>query len=85
MKLQGFIGPAYTLDSVNVDAQRAVNLYPEVIQSQTGKGGQQVYYKSTPGLDEILDIGTGPIRLVHYDQKDRILNLLKFILSVSTL
>lgn len=80
MKLQGFIGPAYTLDSVNVDAQRAVNLYPEVIQSQTGKGGQQVYYKSTPGLDEILDIGTGPIRLVHYDQKDRI-----FIVSGDTL
>ena len=80
MKLQGFIGPAYTLNSVNVDAQRAVNIYPEIIQSSTGKGGQVAYYKSTAGLDEIADVGAGPIRLVHYDQSGRC-----FVVSGNTL
>ncbi len=64
-KLQGFIGPAYTLDSTNVDAQRCVNLYPEVIESGNGKEGQQVYLKSTPGLASVITVGDGPIRMVH--------------------
>ncbi len=71
MKLDGFIGPAYTLDSVNVDAQRCVNLYPEAIESGRGKGAQVAYLRSTPGLDGVLDVGDGPIRCLHVDSIGR--------------
>lgn len=54
MKLQGFIGPAYQLKSVAVDAQRCVNLYPETIESGMGKGQQVAYLRSTPGLTELF-------------------------------
>ncbi|MGZ3770062.1 MAG: packaged DNA stabilization protein [Bdellovibrio sp.] len=64
MKFQGFIGPAYTLDSVNVDCQRCVNMYPEVDESGFAKEGQVSYLKSTPGLDQVLTVGTGPIRMM---------------------
>lgn len=67
MKLQGFIGPAYSLLSTNVDAQRCVNMYPVAIESGTGKGAQQYYLHPTPGLEEITTVGDGPIRLVHVD------------------
>lgn len=72
MKLDGFIGPAYTLDSVNVDAQRCVNLYLEAIESGKGKGAQVAYLRSTPGLDGVLDVGSGPIRLLHVDSIGRV-------------
>ncbi|MGE3681953.1 MAG: packaged DNA stabilization protein [Bdellovibrionales bacterium] len=73
MKLEGFIGPAYTLDSVNVDAQACVNLYPEVIESGRGKEAQVAYLRATPGLSKILEVGNGPIRLIHIDSIKRIL------------
>lgn len=71
MKLDGFIGPAYTLDSVQVDAQRCVNLYPEVIESGKGKEGQVAYLKSTPGIEKLLEVGSGPIRMIHTDSIGR--------------
>lgn len=67
MKFQGFVGPSYKLSSVNVDAQRCVNLYPEIVESGTGKEGDIAYLKSTPGLRKLFDIGTGPIRMIHAD------------------
>lgn len=72
MKFPGFIGPAYTLDSVNVDAQRCVNLYPEAIESGTGKEANVAYLKSTHGLNKIIEVGDGPIRLIHVDSIGRI-------------
>ncbi len=72
MKLQGFIGPAYLLESVNVDAQRCVNMFPVKIESGTGKGAQQYYLKSTPGLLELCTAGDGPLRLLHVDSIGRI-------------
>ncbi len=72
MKFQGFIGPAYSLASSNVDAQRCVNMYPVKIESGTGKGGQQYYLKATPGLLELCTAGDGPIRLIHVDSIGRI-------------
>ncbi len=72
MKLQGFIGPAYSLQSVNVDAQRCVNMYPVVIESGTGKGAQVAYLAPTPGLRKLVTVGDGPIRLVHVDAIGRI-------------
>ena len=73
MKLQGFVGPTYNLKSKSADAQRCVNLYPELIESGTGKEAQQYYYRSAPGLRKILEVGDGPIRLVHVDPVGTIL------------
>lgn len=71
MKFDGFIGPAYTLESVNVAAQSAVNIYPEAITTGRGKNAQRYYYKATPGLTEIADVGDGPIRCMHQDALGR--------------
>lgn len=67
MKFTGFIGPTYNLKSVNVDCQRCINLYPEIIESGTGKEGNILYYKSTPGLQKLFTCGDGPIRGVWID------------------
>lgn len=67
MKLQGFVGGAYTLPSVNVDCQRCVNLFAEIIESGYGKENQQAYLKATAGLVELFTLGQGPIRLIHFD------------------
>lgn len=74
MKFQGFVGPSYKLDSVNVDCQRCVNLYPEMIESGTGKEAQVDYLKSTPGLRKLIDVGldNGPIRMIHVDPHGRV-------------
>lgn len=80
MKLDGFIGPAYKLASVNVDAQRLVNMYVERIESALGKEGQQYYFAPTPGLRKLLTVGTGPIRLIHVDFVGRI-----FVVSANEL
>lgn len=72
MKFNGFIGASYQLKSVNVDAQRCVNLYPEIIESGTGKDAQVAYLKSTPGLKKIIETGSGAVRLVHIDPKGRV-------------
>lgn len=67
MNFKGFVGPSYTLKSVNVECQRSVNLYPELIESGNGKDGNAAYLKSAPGLKKTLTVGTGPIRLIHYN------------------
>lgn len=73
MKFQGFVGPTYKLNSVNVDCQRCVNLIPEKIESGTGKEASTIYYKSAEGLQKIAEVGTGPIRLVHLDYTGQII------------
>lgn len=72
MRFPGFIGPAYTLSSVNVECQRCVNLYPEQIETGTGKEGEAFHFVNTPGLRKLLEVGIGPIRLIHVDPSDRI-------------
>jgi hypothetical protein len=67
VEFQGFVGPTYTLKSTNVDSQRCVNLYPEIIESGDGKEARQMYYRSTPGLTFLKGVGTGPLRCVHTD------------------
>lgn len=72
MKFNGFVGPSYNLKSVNVDSQRCVNLYPEIIESSTGKEAQVAYLKSTPGLKKIIETGSGSVRTIHVDPKGRV-------------
>lgn len=80
MRFKGFIGPAYTLKSVNVDCQRCVNLYPELNEMGSGKEGEIAALLSTPGLIEVADFGSGPIRLIHVDPSNRV-----FVISGSEL
>lgn len=59
----GFIGPTYALRSITADGQRTQNLYPEVIESGTGKGDARMYLLSSPGLRKFCEFaGEGPIR-----------------------
>lgn len=62
MIYQGFIGPSYTLDSVEIDAQRCVNWYPKNNEVGKGKFGQVSSLIATPGLRLLTTIGNGPIR-----------------------
>lgn len=64
MRFVGFIGPSYTLSSVNVDCQRCVNLYPELDEIGTGKDKEVASLVSTPGLSLLATIGSGPIRCI---------------------
>lgn len=62
MRFLGFIGPSYTLKSVNVDCQRCINLYPEVNELGTGKEREVAALLGTPGLQLLATIGDGPHR-----------------------
>jgi len=55
-----FVGPTYVSESVNVDAQRTVNLYPEFVESGTGKAKVVLY--GTPGLGLFTTLAQSPIR-----------------------
>jgi hypothetical protein len=67
VRFEGFIGSAYELPSLSVDAQRCVNLYLEKIESGSGKERVIAYLKSTPALVKLFDVGSGPIRCIHFD------------------
>lgn len=62
MRFKGFIGPSYKLNSVNVDCQRTVNLYPEMNEMGAGKEMEVASLVSTPGLLLKRTVGAGPIR-----------------------
>ncbi len=62
MRFPGFIGPSYKLNSVNVDCQRCINMYPEMNESGRGKEQEVASLVSTPGLRLLNEIGDGPIR-----------------------
>lgn len=62
MRLQGFIGGSYTLQSVSVDSQRCINLYPELDEEGTGDEGEVASLVGTPGLRLLTTLPTFPIR-----------------------
>jgi hypothetical protein len=62
MRFVGFIGPSYQASSLNVDAQRCLNLFPEVDALGTGKAGEVASLVGTPGLTSLLILPTGPLR-----------------------
>lgn len=72
MRFKGFVGPAYTLKSVNAEAQRCVNLYPEMNELGTDKEGEVLHLLSTPGLTKLLTVGNGPIRMIYEDPLEQI-------------
>lgn len=77
MRFQGFVGPSYTLQSVNVDCQRCVNLYPEMNEVGRGKEGEVASLVSTPGLSLLNRVGVGPIRGVYFSS-DRVLYVVAY-------
>lgn len=54
------LGSAYTSRSHILNAQRLINLYPEIVETQDGKAVGALY--GCPGLDFIVTAGAGPIR-----------------------
>lgn len=64
MKLEGFIGPTYTLAHPSAGSQRLVNLYPEMHEAGARKGNV-ARFVGTPGLRLRVTLGDGPIRGVH--------------------
>lgn len=60
-RLPGFIGPTYQSASLSADAQRTLNLLPELCES--GGGGKNKYtFIRRPGLAAFGTAGSGPIR-----------------------
>lgn len=60
MKFPGFIGPTYQNRSLAVDAQRTMNLYPETIES--GSGRNVAALLGRPGLQLFTTLPQTPIR-----------------------
>ena len=62
MRWPGFVGPSYTPRSMNVDAERTINLYPETVTD--GTGAVKAYLVGTPGLRSYISFDRfgGPVR-----------------------
>jgi len=69
-RLPGFIGPSYTLQSVNVDCQRTGNMFPEINALGTGKEREVAALVPTPGLLPLLTLAAGPTRGCWTDSKN---------------
>ena len=67
----GFIGPSYTLESVNVDCQACVNLFPQMNEYGTGKEREVASLVSRPGLLKLATLGSGPVRGLYYSSNGR--------------
>src|SRR2546421_12437753 len=79
-KFPGFIGPSYTSRSVNIDAQRCVNLYPELDELGTGAEHEIAALVGSPGLTKLATAGLGPCRGLYYSSVGR-----SFMVSGKTL
>lgn len=63
MKFPGFIGPSYQLESISVDCQRSVNLYPEMDEMGTAKDQSVGSLIGRPGLSTpLVTLPTSPFR-----------------------
>ena len=60
MRFEQFTGGTYSSWSSNVAADRAINLYPEVVEVPGGKTRMALY--STPGLQTFCTLPTVPVR-----------------------
>lgn len=72
MRFPAFIGPSYTLRSVNVDCQRCINMFPELNELGTGKEREIACLVSTPGLSLLATVGDGPIRGLYKANNGRV-------------
>lgn len=72
MRFPGFIGPSYQLNSVNVDCQRCINLYPEINETGFGKEKEVASLVATPGLSLLVNIGDNPTRGMWYSSTGKL-------------
>lgn len=61
-RIPGFVGGAYSLQSVNIDCQRCVNLFPQITESGLQADGEKGALIPTPGIRLLGVCGSGPIR-----------------------
>jgi hypothetical protein len=59
-RFDGFIGPWHATPGYDADSQRAVNLYPEPVESPVAKARNVL--RGTPGLDDFCTLPTTPVR-----------------------
>lgn len=71
MDFAGFIGPSYTLESPSANAQRAVNIYPEMQEAGPRKGNVRRFV-GTPGLRRRSTLGQGPVRGAFWSSTDQL-------------
>jgi hypothetical protein len=55
-----FLGSAYTSRSLDLACQRAINIFPEIVDTREAKDIGAFF--ATPGLDLLATVGSGPIR-----------------------
>jgi hypothetical protein len=65
VRFAGFIGPSYTLQTVNYDCQRTINLFPQINEIGTGKEREVASFLTTPGLTLLQTLATDPIRGIY--------------------
>jgi len=65
-KQQGLIGPSYTLRTANYDAQRTINMFPEMNELQTGKEQEVAQLVSVPGQILVDMLPKSPIRALYF-------------------
>jgi hypothetical protein len=58
-----FVAGSYTLQSVDADCQRCINLIPQVDESGAGKAN--VTFINTPGLIAFSNVGADPTRMLY--------------------
>ena len=58
----GFIGPTYQSENPTVDAERCLNLYPEIIESGHGPSASKLAYYHTPGTTLFKSGLSSPVR-----------------------
>jgi hypothetical protein len=60
VNFEAFIGPSYTTRSTNFDAERSVNLYPELDEGGSAKGRKSLV--GTPGYSVLATLPASPVR-----------------------
>lgn len=58
----GFVGPTYQSRSIVADCQRTMNLYPEIIESGSGKS--RIVFHRVPGLRSFVTLPKSPVRAI---------------------
>lgn len=62
MRFPGFIGPAYKLSSLKAECQDSINLFLEIDEAKTARGGEVGRLVATPGLSSKATLSAYPVR-----------------------
>jgi hypothetical protein len=62
MRFPGFLGPSGINRSLNVDAERTINFYPELVDGGATGKPSRYHLHGTPGLRPFVGLPAGPVR-----------------------